>query len=244
MTYRTPAALEEALYAIGRERYHAHHPFHRAMNEGRLSRGQVQAWALNRYVYQSAIPKKDAALIARTDDPELRRIWRSRLVDHDGTEERDGGIERWLRLAEALGLDREDVRSHRGVLPATRFAVDAYVRFVAERPLLEAIASSLTELFAPETIATRVSSMLAHYDFVSREALSYFEHRMEEAPRDAGFALGYVLRNATSEDAQEAVLSALRFKCDVLWAQLDALHHAYVEPGHPPPGAFRPSTKR
>lgn len=240
MTRLSRAELEDALYALGRERYHAHHPFHRAMIDGRLSRGQVQAWALNRFVYQSAIPRKDAALIARMEDTELRRMWRTRLIDHDGTADRDGGIARWLRLAEALGLSRDDVLAHRGTLPATRFAVEAYVRFVSERSLLEAIGSSLTELFAPETIAQRVSALLAHYDFLARHDLSYFEHRLEEAPRDARFALGYVLDHATTEDAQAAVFSALRFKCDVLWAQLDALHHAYVEPGQPPPGAFRP----
>lgn len=236
-----PAELEAALRAIGAERYHDKHPFHRLLHGGQLSKGQVQAWALNRYYYQSRIPLKDAALIARCEDSALRREWRRRLSDHDGDEDDAGGIERWLRLTTDLGLDRADVMATRGVLPATRFAVDAYVRFVAERSLLEAIASSLTELFAPSVIQTRVSGMLQGYSFIGRDTLAYFNSRLEQAPRDSSFALNYVLEHARTAEQQAQVLDALRFKCDVLWAQLDALHHAYVAPGHIPPGAFRPS---
>jgi pyrroloquinoline-quinone synthase len=236
----SPKALEEALRAIGAERYHDRHPFHGLMREGALTRGQVQAWALNRFCYQSAVPRKDAALIARLDDPALRREWRRRLVDHDGEEGEEGGIARWLALTDALGLDRDLVRSRKAALPATLFAVEAYVRFVAEHPVLEAIASSLTELFAPAIIADRVAGMLRHYDFIDRQALAYFDRRLSQAPRDSDFALRYVLEHAVSADQQQAVLDALRFKCDVLWAMVDALHHAYVAPGHVPPGAFRP----
>lgn len=235
-----PAELEAALRAIGAERYHNLHPFHRLLHDGKLNKGQVQAWALNRYYYQYCIPLKDAALIARAEDPALRREWRRRLVDHDGERDGDGGIARWLKLTEGLGLDPDYVASTRGILPATRFAVEAYVRFVAERSLLEAVASSLTELFAPQIIRERVSGMLAGYDFVSRETLAYFEQRLTQAPQDSDFALAYVKREARTPAEQEAVLNALRFKCDVLWAQLDALHHAYVAPGLVPPGAFRP----
>lgn len=237
----TPDELEHELRAMGAARYHDRHPFHRRMVEGALDRGQVQAWALNRFFYQAAIPRKDAAIVARAEDPALRRVWRRRIVDHDGDDTSPGGIERWLRLCEGVGLDRGLVASGRAVLPGVRFAVEAYVRFVQERSLLEAIASSLTELFAPRTIATRVEGMLRHYDFVKPEALAYFQARMTEAPRDAGFALELVRREARTAPQQRAVLGALGFKCDVLWAQLDALHHAYVEPRHVPPGAFIPA---
>jgi coenzyme PQQ biosynthesis protein C len=235
----TPAELERALRRIGAERYHNLHPFHRMLHAGKLTKGQVQAWALNRYCYQSAIPRKDAALIARSTDPDLRRLWRQRLVDHDGEAPGQGGIARWLALTDGLGLDRDYVVSTRGALPATRFAVEAYVRFVNERPLLEAMASSLTELFSPAIISERVAGMLENYPFVSRETLAYFNARMTQAPRDADFALEYVKREARRPDQQQAVMAALEFKCDVLWAQLDALYHAYVTPAHVPPGAFR-----
>ena len=237
----SPDQLEDALRAIGAERYHDKHPFHRLMRDGRLRRGQIQAWALNRYCYQSHIPLKDASLLGRAEDADLRRIWRQRLIDHDGEQLGEGGIARWLHLAEGLGLDRDYVASERGVLPATRFAVQAYVRFVRERSLLEAVASSLTEMFSPTIIAERVTGMLAHYDFVDRRTLAYFDNRLTEAPRDVAFALHYVKREARRPDQQRAILDALVFKCDVLWAQLDALHFAYVEPGHIPPGAFRPT---
>ncbi|WP_026871849.1 pyrroloquinoline-quinone synthase PqqC [Inquilinus limosus] len=240
----TPDQLEAALRAIGRERYHDRHPFHALLHGGKLNRGQVQAWALNRYYYQSRIPLKDSALMSRAEDPALRRAWRQRIVDHDGEQEGEGGIARWLRLTDALGLDRAAVIDGRGILPATRFAVDAYVRFVRDRTLLEAVASSLTELFAPTIIGNRVAGMLANYDFVSREALAYFDKRLTQAPRDADFALDYVKREARRPDQQQDVMNALIFKCDVLWAQLDALHHAYVEPGHIPPGAFVPEDRQ
>lgn len=236
----SPDGLEAALRAIGAERYHDRHPFHHRMRDGLLNRGQIQAWALNRFCYQSAVPRKDAALIARLDDPALRREWRRRLVDHDGEEGDDGGIARWLVLTDALGLDRDMVVSGRAALPATRFAVEAYVRFVAERPVLEAIASSLTELFSPAIIQDRLTGMLANYPFVDRDALAYFDRRLSQAPRDSDFALGYVRDHARAADQQAAVMAALRFKCDVLWALLDALDHAYVCPALPPPGAFRP----
>jgi len=240
----SPEALEAVLRQIGATRYHNLHPFHRLLHDGRLNRGQVQAWALNRYYYQSRIPAKDASLLARLPTAELRRAWRSRLEDHDGSAAGEGGVARWLRLAEGLGLDRDYVESTAGILPATRFAVDAYVAFVRERSLLEAVASSLTELFSSAIIAERVSGMLKNYDFVSPGMLAYFTPRLTQAPRDSDFALAYVKEHARSREQQEAVLSALRFKCDVLWVQLDALHHAYVAPGLPPPGVFLPEVER
>ncbi len=201
----------------------------------------MQAWALNRHAYQAAIPRKDAAILSRLEDPALRRAWRQRIVDHDGEREGEGGIARWLKLTGGLGLDDGYVTSGVGVLPATRFAVEAYVTFCRERPLLEAIASSLTEMFAPGIIRNRVAGMLAGYDFVSQETLAYFGQRLTQAPRDADFALAYVKARATTAETQRAVLAALGFKCDVLWAQLDALHFAYVAPALPPPGVFVPA---
>jgi coenzyme PQQ biosynthesis protein C len=235
----TPEQLESELRRIGAERYHNRHPFHGLLHSGGLSRGQVTAWALNRYAYQAAIPIKDSVLMARLPTPELRRIWRQRIVDHDGTTEGDGGIARWLKLTTSLGIPEADVVAGKGILPATRFAVEAYIHFVGERSVLEAIASSLTEMFAPQIISERVAGMLSAYEFISRETLAYFDRRMTQAPRDADFALDYVKRHAMTRAEQQAVLAALEFKCDVLWAQLDALHHAYVAPGLPPPGAWR-----
>jgi len=234
-----PEELERRLRAIGAERYHNLHPFHRLLHDGKLSKAQVQAWALNRYYYQANIPAKDATLLARLPTPELRREWRRRLVHHDGDGEKPGGVERWLRLTDGLGLDRSYVISLAGMLPATRFAVDAYVAFVRDRSILEAIASSLTEMFSPTIISERVSGMLRNYDFIDEQTLAYFTPRLTQAPRDVAFALRYVTEQARTRAEQEGVMAALRFKCDLLWAQLDALHHAYVAPGLPPPGAFR-----
>src|SRR6266508_1319874 len=232
--------LEAKLRDIGARRYHRLHPFHHLLHGGKCSKGQVQAWALNRYYYQAMIPVKDASLIARCEDSGVRREWRSRLVDHDGTEAGEGGIARWLKLTDGLGLPRDDVTSLQGLLPATRFAVEAYVHFVREKTLLEAVASSLTALFSPQIISERLAGMLKSYDFVSADTLAYFSQRPPLAQRDSEFALDYVKRHATAPDAQQAVLKALEFKCDVLWAMLDALYHAYVAPKHIPPGAFVP----
>lgn len=237
----SPDQLEAALRSIGARRYHNLHPFHRLLHSGGLNRGQVQAWALNRYYYQSQIPAKDAFLVARLPTAELRREWRRRLVDHDGDGVSPGGVERWLRLAEGVGLDRGYVRSTRGILSGTRFAVNAYVHFVRDRSVLEAVASSLTELFSPTIIAERVSGMLANYDWITKETLAYFTPRLTQAPQDSAFALDYVKHHARTAEQQQSVLDALTFKCDVLWAQLDALHLAYVDPGLIPPGAFDPN---
>ncbi len=238
----SPEALRAALRGIGAERYHNLHPFHRMLHDGRLSRGQVQAWALNRYYYQSRIPAKDAALLARLPTADLRRAWRSRLVDHDGDAPGQGGVARWLRLAENVGLERAYVESTDGILPGTRFAVDAYVAFVRDRSVLEAVASSLTEMFSSTIIKERVAGMLANYDWVTQDTLAYFTPRLTQAPKDVDFALAYIDAHATTRAQQEQVLAALRFKCDVLWSQLDALHYAYVEPGRIPPGAFDPAS--
>ena len=233
--------LEAALRQIGAERYHNHHPFHKLLHGGQLNKGQVQAWALNRYYYQSTIPLKDAVVISRFRDRATRLEWRHRIEDHDGDVGSEGGIERWLKLTEGLGLDTSYVESTEGILPATRFAVEAYVHFVRDRSPLEAIASSLTELFAPSIHEERISGMLQHYDFVNPDTMSYFKRRLTQAPRDANFALDYVRTHAVTPEQRAAVCNALIFKTNVLWVQLDALYHAYVE-GHIPPGAFVPQT--
>ncbi len=240
----TTAEFEAAIRAVGVERYHDKHPFHKLLHGGKLSKGQVQAWALNRYCYQEAVPRKDAALMSRVHDRELRRQWIHRIHDHDGLGEEAGGIERWLVLTDGLGLSRDYVTSRRAALPATRFAVEAYVHFVVEQPLVVAVASSLTELFAPSIHRERIDGMLANYDFIDDHVMAYFKRRLSQAPRDAEFALSYVVANAHTRAEQEACIAAVKFKCDVLWAQLDALHHAYVTPGSIPPGAFRPGEIR
>lgn len=234
------AEFEEELHEVGRKRYHDKHPFHALMHEGKLTKGQLQAWVLNRFYYQKSIPLKDAGLIARAHDIALRREWIGRIIDHDGTKPGEGGIARWLRLAEGVGLDRDYVASCEGVLPATRFACDAYVHFVREKSLLEAVASSLTELFAPDLHRTRIDALLANYTFANEETLAYFRTRIIEAPKDVAFGLDYVLRHAETRGQQRSCVAALVFKTDMLWAQLDALHHAYVLPGLIPPGAFVP----
>jgi pyrroloquinoline-quinone synthase len=230
--------LVARLKRIGEERYHHRHPFHLLMHEGKLTREQLQAWALNRYCYQSRIPIKDAIILSRSDDMDFRRAWRKRIIDHDGEDGRPGGIEKWLRLAEATGLDRQKVARGEGVLPAVKYAVDAYVRWVTERSFLEAVASSLTELFAGTLITLRLDALNKHYPWLSN-GLSYFEARLSQAPADAEFALNWVLRHAQTPEQQELALGALRTKCDILWAQLDAIYFSYVQPGWPPPGAFR-----
>lgn len=245
MSLLSPEDLEAALRQIGAERYHNRHAFHRLLHDGKLNRGQVQAWALNRYYYQASIPIKDAALMARLDTVDLRREWRRRIEDHDGRADgqggwEPGGIERWLRLVDGVGLDRRIVESTALILPETRFAVDAYIHFVRDRTVLEAVASSLTELFSPTIISERVSGMLAHYDWITPETLAYFTPRLGQAPKDSDFALAYVKQHADTAEKQQAVLAALRFKCDVLWSQLNGLYLAYVAPGMIPPGCFVP----
>jgi pyrroloquinoline-quinone synthase len=230
--------LRAQLRAVGEERYHHKHPFHLLMHDGRLSREQLQAWALNRYYYQSTIPIKDAIILSRGTDPEFRRAWRKRVIDHDGDGASEGGIKRWLKLAEATGLNPDQVRAGTGILPATRFAVNEYLNIVRSRSLLEAVASSLTELFSRDLISLRMEKLRQHYPWLSG-GLDYFEARLTQAPEDAHYAVNYVYENAKARSQQEFAIQALRDKCDILWAQLDALYFAYVQPGWPPPGAFR-----
>ncbi|WP_042777353.1 pyrroloquinoline-quinone synthase PqqC [Sinorhizobium fredii] len=231
-------AFHDRLLSIGKEHYHDKHPFHVMLHGGRCTMTQVRAWVINRYYYQSRIPMKDAAFLSRCDDPQMRRAWRSRIEDHDGGLDEGGGIRRWLRLAEAVGLDPDFVASTRGVLPATRFAVDAYVAFVRQQRLLEAVASSLTELFAPKIHSERIAGLLEHYAFADDAALAYFRQRLVEAPQDVKFGLAYVLDHADTAEKQDAAVAALTFKTEVLWSQLDALYGAYVAPGLVPPGGW------
>jgi len=227
-------------HMIGEERYHHKHPFHLLMHEGKLGRGQLQAWALNRYYYQSRIPIKDATILARSEDAEFRRAWRKRIFDHDGDGTHPGGIEKWLRLVEATGLTRELAERGDGILPAVRYAVDAYVDLVRSGSFLGAVSSSLTELFAGNLIALRMDALRKYYPWLSG-GLDYFQGRLTQAPDDAAFALAWVVEQAGTRQEQEQALGALRAKCNILWAQLDAIYFAYVSPGWPPPGAFRPN---
>src|ERR1700684_3008800 len=186
--------LRAQLQATGEERYHHKHPFHLLMHEGKLTRGQLQAWALNRYYYQSSIPIKDSIILSRGPDPVFRRAWRKRVVDHDGDATSEGGIKRWVKLAEATGLDAAQVRAGKGILPATRFAVNEYLNIVRSRSLLEAVASSLTELFSPKLITLRVDKLRQHYPWLAG-GLDYFSGRMTQAPEDAEFALALVVKH-------------------------------------------------
>ena len=233
--------FEKVLRGVGKTQYHNLHPFHKLLHGGKLNKGQVQAWALNRYYYQCNIPIKDCALMSRMKDPELRQKWRKRILDHDGRDDKDtGGIERWFVLTDGLGLDREYIKSTKGILPTTRFAVDAYVTFVKEKSLMEGVTSSLTELFAPDIHKERIAGMLENYDFISDEIMAYFKKRLTQAPDDAEHVLNYALENCKTRQEQEDVCNALIFKTQVLWSQLDALHFSYYDPGIIPPGAFDP----
>ena len=226
------------LQQTGQRLYHHRHPFHLAMHEGRLTREQLQAWAINRYYYQMVIPQKDAIIISRSNDLEFRRAWRKRIEDHDGRPGDRGGLEKWIQLAQATGVPREDIISQRWVLPSVRFAVDAYLQFVSQRSHLEAVASSLTELFSADLIAVRVKHLQELYPWI-KPGLAYFEARLTQAPEDVSFALDYIHKTARNLEEQEACIRALETKCQILWAQLDAIHYAYVEPKSPPPGFER-----
>ena len=232
----TPEELKQALLAVGPARYHHKHPFHLLMHDGKLSRGQLQAWALNRYYYQSRIPVKDAIILSRSTDRDFRRAWLKRITDHDGGEH-PGGIEKWIRLAETTGLESAEVISERRVLPGVRYAVDAYLHLVSDRSLLEAVASSLTEMFSRDLIALRLDALRRHYPWLE-PGLMYFTARLTQAPEDATFALDYVTRHAATRAEQNLAIAALRAKCDILWAQLDALYFAYVAPGWEPPAVL------
>ena len=237
--------FETELKAIGASQYHNNHPYHHRMHKGYCSIDEIRAWALNRFCYQRIIPTKDALIMARLDDVEDRREWRQRVVDHDGeiADHPEGGLRRWLALTRQLGFDKSYVTSMKGALPATQFAANAYLTFVQERSVLEAVASSLTELFSPSIIVERVQDMLNSYDFITEESLTYFSYRKSQANRDSNWALEYIDRHAGTREDQELCLNALRFKCSILWAMLDALASAYHLGGTIPPEAWNPEIK-
>jgi pyrroloquinoline-quinone synthase len=220
--------LVEALRSQARS-YHDQHPFHVRMNAGRLSRRQIQGWVANRYYYQENIPRKDAAILANCPDLEVRRRWIRRIIDHDGTTGGEGGIEAWLRLGEAVGLTREEVADGRHLVPGVRFAVDAYVTFARTKPWVEAVASSLTELFAPDLMAERLAAFERHYTWIDPGGLAYFRARLQQAPRDSEHALEVVTRHCRSAQDQARAVAALSFKCDVLWSVMDAIDRAYAD---------------
>lgn len=219
-------ALVERLRAHSRS-YHSAHPFHLRMNEGVLRPDQIRGWVANRYYYQEMIPRKDAAILANCPDPTVRRRWIRRITDHDGEAEGDGGIEAWLRLGEACGLTREEICDHRHLVPGVRFAVDAYVTFARTRPWVEAVASSLTELFAPDLMAERLAAFEKYYTWIEPDGLTYFRNRLFQAPRDSEHALEVVTQHYRTPQDGDAAVDALSFKCDVLWSMMDAIEQAY-----------------
>ena len=223
------------LRAVGAAAYHDKHPFHQLMHQGKLTRRQVQAWIENRFYYQVMIPRKDAAIISKATDQNVRRAWIQRVIDQDGGGANEGGIHKWLALAEAAGLNTNEVENFRYVLPAVRFAVDAYLNLVESRPLEEAIASSLTEMFAPAIMSERLPAFEQHYPWIEKDALEYFRTRLVQAPRDVEFGLRYTLEHCVTRRQQEKALEVLRIKCHILWSLLDAVHFAYVTPGLLPP---------
>jgi pyrroloquinoline-quinone synthase len=221
--------LVERLRQEGQKRYHDRHPFHVRMHAGELSRTQIQAWVANRYYYQTRIPIKDAIILSKSDDPAFRRLWMHRIVDHDGAKEGEGGLAQWLRLAKGVGLDLDEVRSLRLVLPAVRFACDAYVQLVRERTLLEAVASSLTEFFSPDIMAKRIVAWETHYPWVEAETLAYFRGRVTRAREDSREAIDYVVGHAKTQDEQDRCVAALITKTQILWSLLDAVTLAYPD---------------
>jgi pyrroloquinoline-quinone synthase len=214
-------------------RYHDLHPFHRRMDEGELTRAEMQRWVANRFYYQKCIPLKDAAILANCPEVSVRREWVRRIIDHDGTTEGTGGIESWLRLGEALGVSRAEMLSEQRVLPAVRYAVDAYVNFARRKPWIEAVAASLTELFGPAAIRVRLEALEHHYDWIRPAGLAYFRARLVQAPRDAQYALDLTVDRCRTHEQQEAAVAALRFKTDLLWAQLDAVDRGETQPPRP-----------
>jgi pyrroloquinoline-quinone synthase len=212
----------DRLRAIGAAKYHDKHPFHQRLVEGKLDVPAVRAWVANRFYYQKMIPVKDALILAKLPSAAYRRVWIERIVDHDGSDARVGGTEKWIALAKAVGLDPDEVVSERLIAPGAKFAVDAYVEFARQRPWLEAVASSLTELFGPPVMQNRVAAIIKNYPWIDRSGLVYFDDRIVFAPRDAQNALDWVVEHAVTPEQQEACVQALDFKCDVLWSLLDA----------------------
>jgi pyrroloquinoline-quinone synthase len=221
-------ALAEGLRSFSTS-YYANHPFHQLMHEGRLTPRQLQGWVANRLAYQRAIPRKDAAIISNCPDADVRREWMQRIVDHDGTRHGIGGIEMWIRLGEALGVPREEMEDERHVLPGVRFAAEAYVTFCKTKPWIDAVASSLTELFAPDLMRKRIAAFPEHYPWIRPGALEYFQSRLVQAPRDSQQGLRLVQQHCTTVEGQRRAFEALAFKLEMLWLMIDTIHNAYAE---------------
>jgi pyrroloquinoline-quinone synthase len=224
-----PDALAAALATFSGS-YYANHPFHQLMHDGRLTKRQLQGWVANRLAYQRAIPRKDAAILSNCPEPDVRRAWLSRIVDHDGTAPGSGGIEMWIRLGEALGVPRDEMEDERHVLPGVRLATEAYVTFCKTKPWVEAVASSLTELFAPDLMRKRIAAFPQHYPWVRAEALDYFKSRLTQAPRDSTYGIHIVTTRCTTVELQQKAFEALAFKLEMLWTMIETIHHAYLEP--------------
>jgi pyrroloquinoline-quinone synthase len=220
------AGFVERLREEGARRYHDEHPFHRRMHDGTLTRGDLQRWVENRYYYQTRIPIKDALILTKSDDPAFRRMWIQRIHDHDGTERDDGGLVRWQRLGDAVGADRAAMIAYRNVLPGVRFACDAYVHFVRDASLVEAVASSLTEFFAPDLMVKRIAAWEKHYPWVDRGGLEYFRSRVTQGRRDSEQAIAFVLAHARTAELQDLCVAALVRKTEILWHLLDAVQLA------------------
>lgn len=238
------ADFEARLRAVGAERYHDKHPFNLRMHAGQLSRAEIQTWVRNRYYYQTRIPVKDSAILAKSGEPAFRREWVQRLHDHDGRAPGEGGLELWLRLAETVGLAREDVARLDRVLPGVQRACDAYVELVESADLLVAVAASLTELFAGDIMKTRLAAFEQHYPWVDPEGLAYFRSRTTQAPRDARFGLGFVVEHATTRAEQQRCVAAVERKCEILWSLLDAVEAAHHHPRLAPQAMLREDDER
>jgi len=218
-----PEEFVSALRAVGDRKYHHLHPFHVRMNAGELSPEEIRRWVTNRFYYQRNIPIKDAAILSNCPERDVRRVWLHRIVDHDGREGDEGGIEAWLRLAEGCGVERERLLAGEGLLPGVRFAVDAYVQFARTQPWPVAVASSLTELFAPDLMAERLAAFRKHYTWVPDWAFDYFQRRVTQARTDSNEALELTIRWCNTPELQSKAIAALELKCDILWAILDAI---------------------
>ena len=231
MSVTTPWTCEEFEQKL-REKgagYHIHHPFQVMMNEGKLNQQQIQGWVANRFYYQISIPIKDAAIMSNCPERDVRRQWIKRIIDHDGSQGDEGGIEGWIRLGEACGMQREDIVSLKQVLPGVRFAVDAYVNFARRAPWQEAVCSSLTELFAPQIHKARMDAWPQHYPWIEPEGYAYFRSRLTQAPRDVEHGLAITLDYFRTREQQEHALEILQFKLDLLWSMLDAMMLGYCK---------------
>lgn len=223
---RTREEFEAALRQVCEENYWHRHPFHGDLHDGQLEKPHIQMWVSNRWYYQKNLPQKDAAIIANCWEAEVRRQWVKRIVYQDGAAPGEGGLASWLRLGEAVGLARDAILDERYLVPAVRFATDAYVSFARTRPWIEAVAASLTELFSADLMQTRLAAFREHYGWIHPAGHVYFASRSDQAREDARYALRLVLDRCLTGAEQTAAIQALRFKCDVLWAMLDAIDRA------------------